>query len=103
MREGTMSVPTDQYPNSGATDELSDKDLGMDRGITRLDFLNGIAVTAGRGAPPPPLFSAPPEDPHPAQTPGPFFPAPAAVRVRPRDAGLDSRPHPPGPGCGRTG
>ena len=35
-----------------------DQDLGMDRGITRRDFLNGVAVTAGAAALPPHLLAA---------------------------------------------
>jgi spermidine dehydrogenase len=80
MREGTMSVPTDQYPNSGAKDELSDKDLGMDRGITRRDFLNGIAVTAGAAALPPHLLAALQNDLDPEKAPGYYPPALTGLR-----------------------
>src|SRR5258708_26973804 len=80
MREGTMSVPTDQYPNSGAKDELSDKDLGMDRGITRRDFLNGIAVTAGAAALPPHLLAALQNDLDPEKSPNYYPPALTGLR-----------------------
>src|ERR1700688_2611764 len=38
--------------------DSNDKDLGMHRGITRRDFLNGVAVTSGLAPLPPHLLSA---------------------------------------------
>jgi spermidine dehydrogenase len=38
--------------------DVNDKDLGMDRSITRRDFLNGVAVTAGASILPPHVAAA---------------------------------------------
>ncbi len=38
--------------------DSNDKDLGMDRGINRRDFLNGVAVTAGASLLPPHVIAA---------------------------------------------
>ena len=48
-----MAEPT----HGDLKDDLRDKDLGMDCGITRRDFLNGVAVTAGVAALPPHLLA----------------------------------------------
>ena len=44
--------------DSNEKDLRRDKDLGMDRGITRRDFLNGVAFTAGASVLPPHLLAA---------------------------------------------
>ena len=49
-----MAEPT----HGDLKDDRTDKDLGMDCGITRRDFLNGVAVTAGIAALPPHLLAA---------------------------------------------
>jgi len=38
--------------------DSNDKELGMDRGITRRDFLNGVAITAGASLVPPNVLAA---------------------------------------------
>lgn len=38
--------------------DRNDKELGIERGITRRDFLNGIALTVGASIVPPPLLAA---------------------------------------------
>jgi spermidine dehydrogenase len=43
--------------------DLSDRELGMQRNITRRDFLNGVAVTAGAAMMPWHLFAAADDDP----------------------------------------
>src|SRR5258708_32545852 len=57
-----MPKPNDPNPKEDLDhtpkDELKDKELGMDRGITRRDFLNGVAVTAGAATFPPHLLAA---------------------------------------------
>src|ERR1041384_1573534 len=59
--------------------EPKDKDLGMNRGITRRDFLNGIAVTAG-GAVLPPHLLALQHDLHPEESPDYYPPALTGLR-----------------------
>jgi len=44
--------------NSNQKDSETEKELGMDRGITRRDFINGVAVTAGASILPPHLLKA---------------------------------------------
>jgi spermidine dehydrogenase len=80
MREGTMSESKDLNPKDELKDELSDKELGMDRGITRRDFLNGVALTAGSAALPLHLLAALDQDLEPEKTPGYYPPALTGLR-----------------------
>src|SRR5437764_13762692 len=58
----------------------NDKDLGMDRGITRRDFLNGVAVTAGASLLPPHLIAALQSDLDPEKSPNYYPPALTGLR-----------------------
>src|SRR5437764_1138313 len=58
----------------------NDKDLGMDRGITRRDFLNGVAVTAGASILPPHLAAALQHDLDPEKSPEYYPPALTGLR-----------------------
>jgi spermidine dehydrogenase len=86
MREGDMGDLKSLDPNHddsdrGVTDQnLNDKALGMDRGISRRDFLNGVAVTAGSALLPQPMLSALQEDLDPEKTPGYYPPALTGLR-----------------------
>ena len=60
--------------------EAKDKDLGMDRAITRRDFLNGVAVTAGGAMVPPHLLAALKDDLDPEKS-GEYYP-PALTGLR---------------------
>src|ERR1700690_726685 len=53
-----MAEAKDRHPQDDPKDGLRDKELGMDRSITRRDFLNGVAVTAGAAAFPPHVLAA---------------------------------------------
>ena len=56
------------------------KDLGMDRCITRRDFLNGVAVTAGASLLPPHLLAALQQDLDPEKSPDYYPPALTGLR-----------------------
>lgn len=58
--------------------DLSDRELGMERNITRRDFLNGVAVTAGAALMPWHLFAA--GDIDPQNAPGYYPPALTGLR-----------------------
>ena len=58
----------------------TDKDLGMDRAITRRDFLNGVAVTAGGAILPPHILAALKDDLDPEKS-GSYYP-PALTGLR---------------------
>src|SRR5438552_3171180 len=58
----------------------NDKDLGMDRSITRRDFLNGVAVTAGASILPPHLAAALQHDLDPEKSPEYYPPALTGLR-----------------------
>jgi spermidine dehydrogenase len=58
--------------------ELGDRELGMKRNITRRDFLNGVAVTAGAAMLPWHLFAA--GEPDPEKSPGYYPPALTGLR-----------------------
>jgi spermidine dehydrogenase len=58
--------------------DLSDRELGMQRNITRRDFLNGVAVTAGAALMPWHLFAAGDSDPE--KLPGYYPPALTGLR-----------------------
>lgn len=58
----------------------NDKDLGMDRGITRRDFLNGVAVTAGASILPPHIAAALQHDLDPEKSPSYYPPALTGLR-----------------------
>jgi spermidine dehydrogenase len=58
--------------------DLSDRDLGMNRNITRRDFLNGVAVTAGAAMMPWPLLAAGDFDPE--KSPNYYPPALTGLR-----------------------
>src|SRR5579864_336335 len=58
----------------------NDKDLGMDRGITRRDFLNGVAFTAGLSALPPHVLAALQHDLDPENSPDYYPPALTGLR-----------------------
>lgn len=58
----------------------TDKTLGMDRSITRRDFLNGVAVTAGASILPSPLLAALQDDLNPESSPGYYPPALTGLR-----------------------
>ena len=60
--------------------EANDKDLGMDRAITRRDFLNGVAATAGGAMLPPHLLAALKEDLDPEQSSDYYPPALTGLR-----------------------
>src|SRR5215472_6871117 len=60
--------------------DRKDKHLGMDRAITRRDFLNGVAVTAGASLLPPHLQAAFEQDLDPEKSPE-YYP-PALVGLR---------------------
>ncbi|HEY1265425.1 MAG TPA: FAD/NAD(P)-binding protein [Terriglobales bacterium] len=57
-----------------------DRDLGMDRAITRRDFLNGVALTAGAAMLPPSAFGLPEAEVFPQQSPGYYPPALTGLR-----------------------
>src|SRR5262249_53175952 len=57
-----------------------DKELGMDRSITRRDFLNGIAVTAGASILPPHITAALQHDLDPEKSPDYYPPALTGLR-----------------------
>src|SRR5271165_5584311 len=61
-------------------DEQRDKELGMDRGITRRDFLNGVAVTAGAAAFPPHVLAALQDDLDPEKNPDYYPPGLTGLR-----------------------
>jgi spermidine dehydrogenase len=58
--------------------DLSDRELGMQRNITRRDFLNGVAVTAGAAMMPWHLFAAADDDPE--KSPGYYPPSLTGLR-----------------------
>src|SRR5579884_4232372 len=60
--------------------DSSDKDLGMDRGITRRDFLNGIAFTSGAAMLPPHLLAALEHDLDPEKSADYYPPALTGLR-----------------------
>ena len=62
------------------TDFRNDKELGMDRGITRRDFLNGVAFTAGLSALPPHMLAALQTDLDPEKSPDYYPPALTGLR-----------------------
>src|ERR1700684_3006785 len=55
MKDPNGTDPKDKNSNDIGS---NDNDLGMHRGITRRDFLNGVAITSGLAALPPHLLSA---------------------------------------------
>src|SRR5215470_1727275 len=57
-----------------------DKDLGMDRGISRRDFLNGVAVTAGASVLPPHIAAALQHDLDPEKSADYYPPALSGLR-----------------------
>jgi spermidine dehydrogenase len=57
-----------------------DKELGMDRAITRRDFLNGVAFTAGASLLPPHLLAALQHDLDPEKSPDYYPPALTGLR-----------------------
>lgn len=57
-----------------------DRELGMDRGITRRDFLNGVAVSAGVSLFPPHLLAALQHDLAPEKSPDYYPPALTGLR-----------------------
>src|SRR5579864_288169 len=61
---------------------MNDRDLGMDRRITRRDFLDGVAMTAGMLAIPGCMahVAAPPIGPDPEKSPGYYPPALTGMR-----------------------
>jgi spermidine dehydrogenase len=60
--------------------DSSDKELGMNRGISRRDFLNGVAVTAGAAALPPHLLAALQADLDPEKSANYYPPALTGLR-----------------------
>src|SRR6266498_862796 len=78
MREGAM----DMKDEGGQDADLKDKDqaLGMQCGITRRDFLNGVAVTAGAALLPPHLSAALQNDLEPEKAPDYYPPALTGLR-----------------------
>jgi spermidine dehydrogenase len=79
-----MSEPKDEDPSDDLKDGLKgeprDQDLGMDRGITRRDFLNGVAVTAGAAAFAPHLRATGAHDLDPEKAPSYYPPALTGLR-----------------------
>jgi len=61
-------------------DPRADKELGMDRGISRRDFLNGVAFTAGASVLPPHLLAAVPQDLDPEKAADYYPPALTGLR-----------------------
>jgi spermidine dehydrogenase len=66
--------------DSNKKDLRNDKELGMDRGITRRDFLNGVAFTAGASVLPPHLLAALQYDLDPEKSPNYYPPALTGLR-----------------------
>jgi spermidine dehydrogenase len=66
--------------HSKGKDLRRDKELGMDRGITRRDFLNGVAITAGASILPRHLLSAFAGDLDPEHSPNYYPPALTGLR-----------------------
>jgi spermidine dehydrogenase len=66
--------------DSNEKDLTCSKDLGMDRVITRRDFLNGVAVTAGASLLPPHLLAALQRDLDPEKSPDYYPPALTGLR-----------------------
>lgn len=66
--------------NSNEKGQRTDKELGMDRGITRRDFINGVAVTAGASVLPPHLLAALQHDLDPEKKPDYYPPALTGLR-----------------------
>ncbi len=60
--------------------DSNDKELGLHRSITRRDFLNGIAITAGAAALPPHLLAALQNDLDPEKSPDYYPPALTGLR-----------------------
>jgi len=60
--------------------DSNDKELGMQRGITRRDFLNGIAITSGLATLPPHLLAALQNDLAPEKAPNYYPPALTGLR-----------------------
>lgn len=60
--------------------DSNDKELGMHRGITRRDFLNGIAITSGLAMLPPHLLAALQNDLDPEKSPNYYPPALTGLR-----------------------
>ena len=75
-----MAEPKDLQPQEDPKDESRDRELGMDRGITRRDFLNGVAVTAGTAALPPHVLAALHDDLNPEKNPDYYPPALTGLR-----------------------
>ncbi len=65
---------------SDSNDQDKDKELGMDRRITRRDFLDGVAVTAGASLLPPHLLAALQNDLDPEKSPDYYPPALTGLR-----------------------
>lgn len=61
-------------------DDSNDKELGMNRAITRRDFLNGVAVTSGMAMLPPHLLAALQHDLDPEKSPDYYPPALTGLR-----------------------
>ena len=66
--------------DSNEKDLRTDKELGMDRGITRRDFLNGVAVTAGASILHPHMLAALEHDLDPEKSPNYYPPALTGLR-----------------------
>ena len=60
--------------------DSNDKELGMDRGITRRDFLNGVAVTSGLAMLSPHMLAALQHDLDPEKSPNYYPPALTGLR-----------------------
>lgn len=60
--------------------DLTDKELGMECGITRRDFLSGVAITAGMVTLPPHVLTALESDLDPEKAPGYYPPALTGLR-----------------------
>src|SRR5690349_8241 len=60
--------------------DANDNELGMDRSITRRDFLNGVAVTAGASILPPHMLAALQHDLDPEKSPVYYPPALTGLR-----------------------
>ncbi len=73
-------MPEPKDNTSDLKDEQRDKNLGMNRGITRRDFLNGVALTAGAAAFPQHLLATLDPDLDPEKAPGYYPPALTGLR-----------------------
>jgi spermidine dehydrogenase len=74
---------SDEFPSEPTASEANkkrDDELGMGAKITRRDFLNGVALTAGAAIVPPEMWAAAASDLEPQNVPGYYPPAKTGLR-----------------------